>query len=103
MALPDFNEQSLELTKLERLNRLSDLMASYVIKNYLLVGKAEQSLIVTYYHPNLYRVAVEHYGDADLWTVIAKANGLKDPKVNVTIPLLIPPKPPTESNGILNP
>ncbi len=103
MALPDYAAQSVQLTQLEQLNRLQDIMASYVIKNYLLIGQAPQSEIATFYYPNLYRIAVQYYGDANLWTVIAKANGLTDPSVKAVIPLVIPPSPPTSTGGVLNP
>lgn len=103
MALPDNAAISDSLTKLEQLNQLEDLMASYVIKNYLLIGKAPQAKVVEFYNPNLYRVAVQYYGDANLWTVIASANNLSDPKVDGFVPLLIPPKPSSDNGGILNP
>lgn len=102
-ALPDYNAESNNLTNLELLNRLQDIMNSFVISNILLVGQAPTPTIVTFYYPNLYRVAVQYYTDANLWTVIAAANGLTDPKVNSVISLLIPPRPSVDTGGILNP
>jgi len=103
MALPDLAGQAEGLSKLEQLYLLQDTMAAYVIKNILLVGAAPLSKLVTYINPNLYRVAVTYYGDADLWTTIAQANGLTDPFNNGEFTLLIPPNPGTSTGGILNP
>jgi hypothetical protein len=82
-----------DLIQLDLLYRLQNLMNAYVIKNYQLVGKADQAKIVTYSNPNLYKIAVQFYGDANYWTVIRDANGLTDFKLVGTFSLLIPPAP----------
>lgn len=96
-------QQGTDLANLDMLYRLQSIMSSYVIKNIMLTGKAEQADIVTFINPNLYRVAVQYYGDVNYWTVIANANNLTDPKVTGTVTLLIPPKPALNSGAILNP
>jgi hypothetical protein len=95
--------QAVLLKKLDELYQVRNLMNGYVIKNILLVGKSDQARVETFVNPNLYRVAVQFYGNVDYWTVIAKANHLTDTKINGTISLLIPPKPSVDSQGILNP
>lgn len=91
---------------LEELNNLYDLqniLNAYVIKNLLLVGQSDQAKVDTFLNPNLYRVAVQYYGDVDYWGVIAKANNLTDPKYTGIITLLIPPMPAVNTGGLLNP
>lgn len=59
---------------------------------------------------NLFQLAVEEYGDAMLWTAIAQANqftiqnadGFPDPFIDGTKTLIIPPKPATPDDGIMN-
>ncbi len=101
--LPDYDAQALELNQLELLNRILDMMNAYVVKNLLLVGSAPTAEIVNFYNPNLYRVAVQYYSDANLWTAIAQANNVMDPQVPGYVALLIPPKPSVDTGGILNP
>lgn len=106
MALPDIAGQAQGLSTLEQLYLLQDTLSAYVIKNILLVGASPLSKIVPYINPNLYKIAVTYYGDADLWTAIARANNFTDPVIfnpGVTYNLLIPPKPGTSTGGILNP
>lgn len=43
---------------------------------------------------NLQQIAAQQFGDATAWTLIAKANGLKDPQVTGLKTLAIPPAPP---------
>ncbi len=45
----------------------------------------------------LFDVAAAEYGDATLWTRIARANGLTDPWIAGALTLRIPPK--ADSNG----
>lgn len=89
--------------QLDSLNQIQDLLNAYVIKNLLLVGAAPTSHAITFINPNLYSVAVQYYGDANLWTVIANANGLDDWNLSGMYTLLIPPKPSVSSDSILNP
>lgn len=66
------------------------------------VGRAAGgSRVVTSASPNLFQVAANEYGDATLWTAIAKANGLTDPKVSGIASLAIPAKP-ASTGGVLN-
>jgi hypothetical protein len=106
--------QGNDLQLLDQLYTLQNILNAAVIKNLLLVGQSEQARVETFINPNLYRLAVQYYGDVDYWTVIAKANpqvtGLDpnnpnpyDPEINGTVTLLIPPKPALDSNSILNP
>jgi hypothetical protein len=39
---------------------------------------------------DLFRLAAEQYGDADGWTLIARANSLYDPIIQTDILLVIP-------------
>ncbi len=48
-------------------------------------------LTITVAGGDLYRVALEQYGDATAWTQIAQANGLADPVVQGVRTLLVPP------------
>lgn len=52
---------------------------------------------------NLFRIALEEYGDATQWWRIAKANGLRDPVVTGLKMLNIPPANSTDTGGILDP
>lgn len=93
--------RSIEITQLERLYELQNFWNSYVYNNQTLIGKADQSLFVTFVNPNLYEVSVKYYSSVDFWTVIATANNLTDPEVRGTVTLLIPPKPVNSFGGIL--
>jgi len=101
MALNE-EEKSILLTRLERLYMLQNYFNAYAYKNMLLIGKAENALIVTYINPNLYSIAVQYYGDEDFWTVIGKANHLSDPCPIGTYTLLIPPKPSVSSGAVMS-
>lgn len=60
--------------------------------------------LVTVAGGNLFRLAVEYYGNALLWTRIAAANGMDDPFFSDTRTLVIPPPDPSvRSDGILYP
>lgn len=101
--LPDLAAESANLIELEQLYTTQNIMNAFVIKNILLVGASPQTAIVTFINPNLYRVAVQYYGNLDYWTVIAQANNLTDPKFVGTIALLIPPQPSVSTGGVINP
>jgi hypothetical protein len=98
-----FITQGNDLEKLDRLYEIQNLLNAYVIKNLLLVGQSEQARAETFINPNLYRIAVQYYGDMDYWTVIAKANNLTDTQYTGTYTILIPPKPSVDSHSILDP
>lgn len=51
----------------------------------------------------LFRLALDHYGDATQWWRIAQANGLRDPMISGTVTLNVPTLTPTDSGGILDP
>lgn len=38
----------------------------------------------------LFHVAADVYGDATLWTILARANGLRDPLLTGVVTLVIP-------------
>jgi hypothetical protein len=102
--LPDLALQSFDLTQLDLLDQISGILNTFVINNILQLNSASQYKTKMYYNPNLYRVAVEFYTDANLWTVIATANGLVDPQIESGfITLSIPPKPTLASTGVLQP
>lgn len=52
---------------------------------------------------NLFRVALDQYGDALQWWRIAKANGLTDPIVTGVKTLTIPAQDGNDTGGILDP
>lgn len=95
--------QGQDMQQLDLLYRIQNILNAYVIGNYLLLNQAAQSQIVTIINPNLYRVAVQYYGDVNYWTVIANINSLPDPQLTGTFTLLIPPKPAINPGGVLNP
>lgn len=109
MILPNSALQSQQLTNLDLLYRIQNILAAYVIENLLLINQAENAQTITLYNPNLYSVAVQFYGDVDLWTVIAQANNINDPDASNQIglsgyvSLLIPPAPSTNNGGVLPP
>lgn len=55
------------------------------------IGRAVRTLTVA--GGNLFEVAAKEYADHTLWSLIAKANGLRDPFLTGTITLVIPDKP----------
>jgi nucleoid-associated protein YgaU len=48
---------------------------------------------------DLYRIAAEHYGDPEAWTLIARANSLFDPLVQADLVLNIPDYNQPRANG----
>lgn len=103
IPLPDLSEQAYQLNQLDLEYQVQNILNAYVLKNLLLVGQAPNAQTATFINPNLYRVAVQYYGNADLWTVIAAANNLADPNNQEgRITLLIPPAPTVGTGGILS-
>ncbi|MDT7953409.1 MAG: hypothetical protein RQ966_18045 [Acetobacteraceae bacterium] len=49
---------------------------------------------------DLFRIALQYFGDATLWDRIAEANGLKDPILHGLTPLKIPALSPIVGGGI---
>lgn len=64
---------------------------------------ANNSIVVSV-GDDLYRIAVQLYGDAAAWTLIASANGLTDPVITADATLVVPDYSKTRANdGILAP
>jgi hypothetical protein len=92
-----------DLIELDQLYTIQNLLNAYVIKNFLLIGQAQDARAETYINPNLYSVAVQFYGSVDYWPVLAKANNLTETQLTGTYTLLIPPLPSVNTGSILNP
>lgn len=106
MPLPNLATESNNLTNLALLYQMRNLMVPYVIGNMQLIGQAESAQVETFYNPNLFKIAVQFYGDITYWTVIAAANNLTtpyDPVITGLVSLLIPPKPQNNTGGVLMP
>ena len=58
------------------------------------------TITVTSAEIDLFHLAARLYGDATLWFLIARANGLIDPQINGLTTLVIPPADPTQSGGV---
>lgn len=70
--------------------------------NLVRAGLSGQTLVVN--GANLYQLAAKYYGDASLWTTIAKANGLVDPVIKSgTVISLVIPSQTTDTDGIYEP
>ena len=50
---------------------------------------------------DLFRIALQVYGDAQAWNLIAQANGLLDPVITGQVTLVIPPYTPAQTGGVL--
>lgn len=48
---------------------------------------------------DLFRLAAEHYQDATAWTLIARANGLWDPLIQVDVVVVVPAYNKARANG----
>lgn len=61
-------------------------------RNIVLIRRGADGQTISINGANLFKVSSQYYGDATLWTTIAKANGLVDPVVpsGVVFNLLIP-------------
>lgn len=103
MALPDLNKQEENGYKLTQLFNMQNLLNAFVIKNLQSIGKSPHAIIESFINPNLFKIAVQYYGDPTLWYVIAQANQLTDPYYTGIYSLLIPPKPANSNGGILMP
>ena len=83
-------------------SQLSQLSASYEIsyalqrmaKNMALINAGVNAQQITATNTNLFRIAVEYYQDAALWSYIAQVNGITDFEITSPTVLNIPPKPP---------
>lgn len=70
-------------------------------KNLLLITNGTNGQSITVNGANLFQLASHYYGDATLWTTIAKANGLVDPSVQSgDVVTLIIPTQTTNTNGV---
>ena len=63
-----------------------------VNKNITAIDNTPNVRSITVCGGTLFKVALDEYGDATLWTVIAKANNLSDTNIAGIVTLLIPPK-----------
>lgn len=61
---------------------------------------AIQRQIFTGADVSLFHIAARQYNNALLWTIIADANDLGDYMITGTVELIIPPKPPSDNNGL---
>ncbi len=56
--------------------------------------------IITVAGGDLYRIALEQFGDATAWVAIARANGLSDPALQGVVRLVIPA---SKTGGVVGP
>lgn len=80
-----------DLEKLSNLYTLQNLMTN-LSKNLGFISSGNQGTVITVNGGSLFQLASKYYGNATLWTNIATANGLVDPKLppGVTLTLVIP-------------
>jgi len=97
-ALTNFNPLA-ESTALSQLSACYEI--SYALermyKNILLINAGVNAKQITVSNTTLFRVAVQQYGDATLWTYIAQVNGLVDFEITAPVTLNIPPSPPASA------
>jgi len=85
----DPNVASAEILERANLYRMQAILETMVVTTEQTKGTADAPTI-TVNNDSLYRIAAEFYGDASQWTIIADANGLKDPQLYGTVTLIIP-------------
>lgn len=70
-------------------------------RNIVLISKGSDGKNIIINGGNLYQLASQYYGDATLWTTIAKANGLVDPFIypGEAMSLVIPAQT-TDTDGV---
>jgi len=83
------------------------LLQAFLIQiqtNILLIRKGSVGKNIVINGGNLYQLASQYYGDATLWTTLAKANGLVDPfiKPGKAFNLVIPSQT-TDTDGVYRP
>lgn len=85
------NEVSSDFLNLSDAYLLQALLIQ-IQRNIVLIRRGADGQTISINGANLFQVASQYYGDATLWTTIAKANGLIDPVVpsGVVFNLLIP-------------
>jgi len=101
MATLPNNEIAENLTTLANLYLLQAKLGR-IKANLLLINSPDNAKTATFINPNLFKIAADEYGDAMLWTEIAKANNLIDPMQDGIVKLIIPSKVAQSSGGILN-
>lgn len=93
-------------TNLSNLSNLYEIQAQLIRiqKNLVLISQGATGKVITVNGGSLYSLAAQYYGNANLWTTIAKANGLVDPEIPAgdAIILVIPPTT-TDTGGIYEP
>lgn len=95
--------QAENMSILNQLYSMQNILAGFVIPNYKLVNSSFQNITATVTNANLFSLAVQYYGDVDYWPIIANANYLTDTKIVGTVTLTIPPKPTNDPNSVQNP
>ncbi len=103
MSTLDNYEISVDLGRLQKLYTLQNLL--YQIRtNIQLITQGAAGKMITVNGANLFVLAAQYYGDASLWTTIAKANGLVDPQVQAGTPItLVIPSQTDNTLGIYQP
>jgi len=94
-------ELSTELNSLALMYQLQSVLIT-MQKNINLISTGANGTIVTVNGGSLFTLAAKYYGDATLWTTIARANGLTDPELPNNMPLsLVIPQTTTNTGGVL--
>jgi nucleoid-associated protein YgaU len=103
MAIPakDLSEKAQAMEVLFAEYRLQAVMAT-AMQAIQQASQPPDTRTVTVIGGNLYELAVKYYNDALQWTVIADANNLTDPQIVGQMTLIIPPRSPTDTGGILS-
>jgi hypothetical protein len=74
------NEQAKDMDTLSNLYKLQSILTN-MNTNIILIEEGATGQSITVNNANLYQLASQFYGNANLWTTIAEANGLVDPYV----------------------
>lgn len=90
-------------SNLELQGNLNQLNAICIIiaRNFQLYVSPVDPNTISISNADLFKLAVQYYGDQLLWTVIAEANNLHSPIVPGISNLIIPAKPGTSTGGVL--
>lgn len=80
---------------------LLEALLIQIQRNIVLISKGSDGKNIVINGGNLYQLASQYYGDATLWTTLAKANGLVDPFIypGVAMNLVIPAQT-TNTDGV---
>lgn len=72
-----------------------------LVDQQLNASTTQPTLTIPVINPNLYALAAEYYGDAQLWSVIGNANNIIDPFPTGTFNLVIPGVTPSSSPSVI--